>query len=203
VSKETVNRITDRVVEEMSDWSVRPLDEVYAAIFIDAIVVKVRDGQVANRPVYAAIGVNLDGRRARAGPGCPHPSHRGRPEACSPQRPAHDYSFMGVTIRYVWLDRKLPEYRLRMTFRLAIVALLTAAVVVGYVVVAIVQDAPEDGSVRGPSWPGQGFVVLAAVGIIGFASLIEALHSGRARRSALRRPEGDQAVPHGGDEQRS
>src|SRR6478752_2221025 len=63
VSKETVSRITDRVIEEMTDWSVRPLDEVYAAIFIDAIVVKVRDGQVANRPFYAAIGVNLDGER--------------------------------------------------------------------------------------------------------------------------------------------
>jgi transposase-like protein len=34
-----------------------------AAIFIDAIVVKIRDGQVANRPIYAAIGVSLDGRR--------------------------------------------------------------------------------------------------------------------------------------------
>lgn len=63
VSKETVSRITDRVLEEMVDWTVRPLDEVYAAIFIDAIVVKVRDGQVANRPVYAAIGVTLDGER--------------------------------------------------------------------------------------------------------------------------------------------
>lgn len=37
VSKETVSRITDRVLEEMNDWSVRPLDEIYAAIFIDAI----------------------------------------------------------------------------------------------------------------------------------------------------------------------
>jgi putative transposase len=36
---------------------------VYAAVFIDAIVVKVRDGQVANRPVYAAIGVTVDGRK--------------------------------------------------------------------------------------------------------------------------------------------
>src|SRR5580700_6397696 len=61
VSKETVSRITDRVIEEMQAWQGRPLDEVYAAIFIDAIVVKVRDGQVANRPVYAAIGVTLDG----------------------------------------------------------------------------------------------------------------------------------------------
>jgi transposase-like protein len=61
VSKETISRITDKVVEEMNDWTHRPLDEVYAAVFIDAIVVKVRDGQVANRPVYAGIGVSLDG----------------------------------------------------------------------------------------------------------------------------------------------
>jgi len=63
VSKETVSRITDRVVEEMQSWQARPLDEVYAAVFIDAIVVKVRDGQVANRPVYAAIGVTLAGEK--------------------------------------------------------------------------------------------------------------------------------------------
>ncbi len=61
VSKETVSRITDRVIEEMQSWQGRPLDEVYAAIFIDAVVVKIRDGQVANRPIYAAIGVTLDG----------------------------------------------------------------------------------------------------------------------------------------------
>lgn len=63
VSKETISRITDQVVAEMEQWSSRPLDSVYAAIFIDAIVVKVRDGQVGNRPVYAAIGVTLDGRK--------------------------------------------------------------------------------------------------------------------------------------------
>src|SRR5450631_37503 len=61
VSKETISRITDRVLEEMQAWQARPLDEVYAAIFIDAIVVKIRDGQVGNRPVYAAIGVTLAG----------------------------------------------------------------------------------------------------------------------------------------------
>ena len=61
VSKEMVSRITDRVVEEMQSWQARPADEVYAAVFIDAIVVKVRDGQVANRPIYAAIGVSLAG----------------------------------------------------------------------------------------------------------------------------------------------
>src|SRR5215469_872653 len=52
VSKETISRITDKVIEEMTEWCSRPLDEVYAAVFIDAIMVKVRDGQVANRPVY-------------------------------------------------------------------------------------------------------------------------------------------------------
>jgi transposase-like protein len=61
VSKETISRITDRVIEEMQSWQARPLEEVYAAIFVDAVVVKIRDGQVANRPVYAAIGVTLAG----------------------------------------------------------------------------------------------------------------------------------------------
>jgi len=63
VSKETVSRITDKVLEEMNEWAVRPLEVTYAAVFIDAIVVKVRDGQVANRPFYAAIGVTLAGER--------------------------------------------------------------------------------------------------------------------------------------------
>jgi hypothetical protein len=62
VSKETISRITDKVVAEMEDWASRPLD-VYAAVFVDAIMVKVRDGQVANRPVYAAIGVTVDGHK--------------------------------------------------------------------------------------------------------------------------------------------
>ncbi|MGF6883717.1 hypothetical protein ABIA39_008300 [Nocardia sp. GAS34] len=63
VSKETVSRITDKVIAEMQEWAARPLDQVYVAVFIDAIVVKVRDGQVANRPVYAAIGVTVNGEK--------------------------------------------------------------------------------------------------------------------------------------------
>ena len=63
MSKETISRITDKVVEEMNEWANRPLDQVYAAVFIDAIMVKVRDGQVANRPIYAAIGVSLAGEK--------------------------------------------------------------------------------------------------------------------------------------------
>lgn len=63
VSKDTISRITDKVAEQMQTWLTRPLDGVYAAIFIDALVVKVRDGQVGNRPFYAAIGVDLEGNK--------------------------------------------------------------------------------------------------------------------------------------------
>ena len=63
VSKDTVSRITDRVEAEMVEWSTRPLASHYVAVFADAIHVKVRDGQVANRPFYAAIGVDLQGQR--------------------------------------------------------------------------------------------------------------------------------------------
>jgi putative transposase len=55
--------IYERVVEEMQAWTSRPLERVYAAVVVDAINVKVRDGQVANRPVYAAIGVDLEGQK--------------------------------------------------------------------------------------------------------------------------------------------
>lgn len=65
VSKETVSRITDNVIEEMTEWADRPLDTVNAAVFVDADrmvgIVKVRDGQVANRPIYAAVGVFVSG----------------------------------------------------------------------------------------------------------------------------------------------
>lgn len=63
VSEDTVSRITDRVIEEMTAWWARPLESVYAAVFIDAVMVKVRDGQVRNKPVYAAIGVDLAGHK--------------------------------------------------------------------------------------------------------------------------------------------
>ena len=63
VSKDTISRITDKVAAEMADWAARPLDRVYPVIFLDAIVVKVRDGQVVNRPFYVAIGVSVHGER--------------------------------------------------------------------------------------------------------------------------------------------
>ena len=63
VSRETISKITDEIVADMAAWQNRPLDAVYPVLLIDAIVVKVRDSQVANRPVYVAIGVDLGGER--------------------------------------------------------------------------------------------------------------------------------------------
>ena len=63
VSKQTISAITDKVMEGMADWQNRPLDPVYAVIFIDAIQVKIREGQVANRPIYLALGVTAEGTR--------------------------------------------------------------------------------------------------------------------------------------------
>jgi transposase-like protein len=67
-SRDTISRITDRVIAEMSEWQNRPLDRVYPVVFIDALVVKIRDGQVTNRPVYTAVGVTVDGERDILGP---------------------------------------------------------------------------------------------------------------------------------------
>lgn len=63
VSKDTISRITDKVIAEMGEWQTRPLDRVYPVIFIDALVVKVRDGQVTNKPFYVVIGVTTGGER--------------------------------------------------------------------------------------------------------------------------------------------
>jgi len=63
VSKQTISSITDRVIEGMSEWCNRPLDSVYPVVFIDAINVKIREGNVANRPIYVALGVTVEGTR--------------------------------------------------------------------------------------------------------------------------------------------
>jgi putative transposase len=63
VSKQTISTVTDRVLEGMGEWQNRPLDPVYPVIFIDCVNVKIRDGQVANRPIYVALAVTVDGTR--------------------------------------------------------------------------------------------------------------------------------------------
>src|SRR4051794_31518417 len=63
VSRQTISTITDKVMDGMAEWQNRPLDRVYPVLFLDAIHVKIRDGKVANRPVYVALAVTVDGCR--------------------------------------------------------------------------------------------------------------------------------------------
>ncbi len=62
LSHDTISRITDAVAEEVKAWQARPLEELYPVIYLDALVVKVRDGhQVRNKAAHIAVGVDLDG----------------------------------------------------------------------------------------------------------------------------------------------
>lgn len=63
VAKSTISTITDRVLDGMAEWQCRPLESVYPVIFVDAVNVKIRDGNVANRPIYLALGVTCEGTR--------------------------------------------------------------------------------------------------------------------------------------------
>jgi putative transposase len=63
VSPDLISRVTDGVLEELAEWQSRPLDPVYPVVFIDALMVKIRDGVVSNRPVYLAIGIDCEGAK--------------------------------------------------------------------------------------------------------------------------------------------
>ncbi len=68
ISPETVSRITDRVLEHAKEWQGRPLERVYAIIFIDAMIIKLRfEGVVKNMALYAIIGIDLEGRKSCLG----------------------------------------------------------------------------------------------------------------------------------------
>jgi putative transposase len=62
LSHDTISKVTDAVLEEVKAWQTRPLEEIYPIIYLDALVVKVRDGhQVRNKAAHIAVGVDLDG----------------------------------------------------------------------------------------------------------------------------------------------
>ena len=62
ISHETISKIVDAVAEEVLIWQQRPLDPLYPVIYLDAIIVKVRDGgHVRNKAAHIAVGVDLDG----------------------------------------------------------------------------------------------------------------------------------------------
>src|SRR6202051_1021165 len=64
VSRALISNVTEAVMEEVKSWQGRPLDAVYPIVYLDALVVKIRDaGHVRNRAIYGAIGVNLKGNQ--------------------------------------------------------------------------------------------------------------------------------------------
>jgi putative transposase len=64
IGRDTISRVTDAVLEDVRAWRTRPLEEIYAIVYLDCLTVKVReDRSVKNRACYLAIGVTLDGDR--------------------------------------------------------------------------------------------------------------------------------------------
>ena len=64
VSDTTISRITDKILPIAKEWQQRPLEAVYAVVFLDAIHYHVRsEGQIVKKAVYIALGVNLDGKK--------------------------------------------------------------------------------------------------------------------------------------------
>lgn len=64
VSHEMISNITDKVLDELASWQNRPLDNVYPILYLDCLVVKVKENnQIVNKSVFLAIGVNMDGHK--------------------------------------------------------------------------------------------------------------------------------------------
>lgn len=68
VSASLISTVTDAVIDQVIDWQSRPLDAVYPIVYLDCIVLKIRqDKQVINKAVYLALGVNMDGHKELLG----------------------------------------------------------------------------------------------------------------------------------------
>lgn len=68
VSPALISKVTDAVIEQVIEWQSRPLDAVYPIVYLDCIVVKVRqDKQVVNKAIYLALGVNMEGHKELLG----------------------------------------------------------------------------------------------------------------------------------------
>lgn len=64
VSATLISKVTDRVIEQITAWQSRPLDPVYPIVYLDCIVIKIRDNmQVINKSIYLALGVNMEGQK--------------------------------------------------------------------------------------------------------------------------------------------
>lgn len=68
VSPALISKITDAVIDSVTEWQARPLDAIYPIVYLDCIVLKVRqDKRVINKSVYLALGVNLEGQKELLG----------------------------------------------------------------------------------------------------------------------------------------
>lgn len=68
VSAGLISKVTNAVIEQVVEWQARPLDAVYPIIYLDCIVVKVRqDKQVINKAIYLALGINMEGQKELLG----------------------------------------------------------------------------------------------------------------------------------------
>jgi len=68
ISATLVSRVTDAVIDQVVEWQARPLDPVYPIVYLDCIVLKIRQNkQVINKAVYLALGVNLEGHKELLG----------------------------------------------------------------------------------------------------------------------------------------
>ena len=68
VSATLISRVTNAVIEQVVEWQSRPLDAVYPIVYLDCLVVKIRqDKQVINKAVYLALGVNVEGHKELLG----------------------------------------------------------------------------------------------------------------------------------------
>ena len=68
VSAALISKVTDAVIEQVVEWQARPLDAVYPIVYLDCIVIKIRqDKQVINKSVYLALGVNMEGHKELLG----------------------------------------------------------------------------------------------------------------------------------------
>ena len=68
VSASLISKVTDAVIEQVVEWQSRPLDAIYPIVYLDCIVVKIRqDKQVINKAVYLALGVNMEGHKELLG----------------------------------------------------------------------------------------------------------------------------------------
>ena len=64
ISDSTISRVTDKTLPIVKEWQERPLEDVYAVVFMDAIHYHVRhEGRIVKRAVYIAIGIDMDGRK--------------------------------------------------------------------------------------------------------------------------------------------